>query len=42
MPHRVGKPARDSLEVGENPVSPLVMQAAEGVTEELAVIHGKT
>jgi hypothetical protein len=42
MPHRVGEAARDPLEIGENPVAPLVMQAAEGGTEELAVIHRKT
>ena len=36
------KPARDPLEIGENPVAPLVMQAAEGGTEEFAVIHRKT
>ncbi len=42
MPHRVREPAGDALEVGENPVAPLVMQAVEGGTEELAVIHRKT
>jgi hypothetical protein len=41
MPDRVGKPARDPLEIGENPVTPLVMQAAEGGSKELAVIHRK-
>jgi hypothetical protein len=41
MPHRVGKSARHSLKIGENPVAPFVMQAAEGGTEELAVIHRK-
>jgi len=30
VPHRMGKPARDPFEIGENPVAPLVMQAAEG------------
>jgi hypothetical protein len=34
--------AGDALEIGENPVSPLVMQAAEGGAEEVAVIHRKT
>ena len=38
----MGKPARDPFEIGENPVTPLVMQAAEGGTEKLAVIHRKT
>jgi hypothetical protein len=38
----MGKPARNAFEVGENPVAPLVMEAAEGGTEELAVIHRKT
>ena len=42
MPHRMRKPARDPLEIGENPVTPLIMQAVEGGTEEFAVIHGKT
>src|SRR5665811_2264084 len=42
MPHRVREPAGDALEIGENPVAPLVMQAVEGGTEKLAVIHRKT
>src|ERR1700686_1103321 len=42
MPHRMREPARDPLKVGENPVAPLIMQAAEGGREELAVIHRKT
>src|SRR6476659_1486499 len=41
MPHRVRETARDPFEVGENPVAPLIMQAAEGSREELAVIHRK-
>ena len=41
MPHRVREPARDPLEVGENPVAPLIMQAVEGGREEGAVIHRK-
>src|SRR6202521_538237 len=41
MPHRMRAPARDPFEIGENPVAPLVMQAVEGGTEELAVIHRK-
>src|SRR5438876_10966234 len=41
MPHRMGEPARDPLEVGENPVAPLIMQAVEGGREEPAVIHRK-
>jgi hypothetical protein len=36
------KPARDALEIGKNPVAPLIMQAIKGGTEEFAVIHGKT
>jgi hypothetical protein len=36
------EPACDPLEVGENPVTPLIMQAAKGGTEEFAVIHRKT
>src|SRR5450759_2013865 len=42
MPRGVREPARNPLEIGENPVAPLVMQAVEGGTEELAVIHRKT
>jgi hypothetical protein len=36
------EPARDPFEVGENPVAPLIVQAAEGGTEEFAVIHRET
>jgi len=36
------EPARDPFEVGEHPVTPLVMQAVEGGTEKLAVIHRET
>ena len=35
------EPAGNALEVGENPVAPLLMQAVKGTTEELAVIHRK-
>jgi hypothetical protein len=42
MPYRMGKAARDPFEIGENPIAPLIMQAVEGGTEELAVIHRKT
>jgi hypothetical protein len=38
----VRKSSRDPLEVGENAVAPLVMQAVEGGTEKFAVIHHKT
>jgi hypothetical protein len=31
--------ARYALEIGEDPIAPFVMQAAEGGTEELTVIH---
>jgi hypothetical protein len=37
----MGKASRDPFEIRENPVAPLVMQAAEGGTEKLAVIHHK-
>jgi hypothetical protein len=36
------EPAGDPLEIGENPVAPLVMQAAEGGAEKLAVVHRKS
>src|SRR5438309_9424610 len=42
VPHRVREATGDALEIGENPVAPLVMQAVEGGTEELAIIHRKT
>jgi hypothetical protein len=42
VPERVREPAGDPFEVGENPVAPLVMQAVEGGTEKLAVIHRET
>ena len=42
MPDGVRKPAGDPLEIGENAIAPLVMQAIEGGTEELAVIHHET
>jgi len=33
--------AGDPLEVGENPVAPLIMQAVEGGRKEPVVIHRK-
>src|SRR5258708_12633327 len=42
MPHRMREPAGDAFEVGKHPITPLVMQAVEGGTEELAVIHPQT
>jgi hypothetical protein len=36
------KAARDPLEIGEDPVAPLVVQAVEGGTEIFAVIHRET
>src|SRR3989337_3975363 len=36
MPHRMREPAGDPLEIGKNPVAPLVVQAAEGGPEEMA------
>src|ERR1700710_1094863 len=42
VPHRMWKPAGNSLEIGENPVTPLIMQTIEGGAEEFAVIHGET
>ncbi len=35
------EPAGDAFEIGEDAVAALVMETAEGVTEELAVIHRK-
>src|SRR3989442_16007024 len=42
VPDRMRKASCDPLEIGENAVAPLVMQAAEGGAEEFAVIHHKT
>ena len=42
MPDRVRKPAGDPLEIGKDAIAPLVMQAIERGTEELAVIHHET
>jgi hypothetical protein len=42
VPDRVREASGDALEIGENAVAPLVMEATEGGTEELAVIHRKT
>src|SRR5262245_12045872 len=42
VPDRMRKTACDTFEVGENTVAALFMQAIEGGTEKLAVIHHKT
>ena len=42
MPDRVREAAGDPFEIGENAVTPLVMQAVEGGVEEFIVIHRKT
>src|SRR3981081_4351207 len=39
MPDRVRKPARDALQISEDPIAPLVMEAVECGAEEVAVIH---
>jgi hypothetical protein len=36
------EPAGNPLEVGENPVAPLIVKAIQGGIEELAVIHRET
>src|SRR5215831_13708607 len=36
----MGKAARDALEVGKNPVAPLLAQMRKGVAEKGTVIHG--
>jgi hypothetical protein len=36
------KSACNPLEIGENAVTPLIMQAVEGGIEKFAVIHRKT
>jgi hypothetical protein len=41
MPNRMRESAGDPLEVGEDPIAPLIMQAVEGGREEPAVIHRK-
>ena len=36
------EPPGDTLEIGKNPVAPLIVKAGEGGTEKLAVVHRKT
>jgi hypothetical protein len=36
------EPARDPFQIGKYAVAPLVVEAVEGGTEELAVIHHET
>jgi hypothetical protein len=38
----VREAAGDTFEIGENTVTPLLMQAIEGGVEEFVVIHRKT
>ena len=42
MPHRVGETAGDAFQIGENPIPSLIMEAGEGGTKKLAVIHRGT
>ncbi len=42
VPHGMGKPAGEPLQIGEDAIAPLVMQTVEGGTEELIVIHRKS
>ena len=42
VPDRMREATRDALEIGENAIAPLVMEAIEGGTEELAIIHRQT
>src|SRR5690349_19565114 len=42
MPDGMRKPSGDPLEIGENPVAPLIMEATKGGTEILAVVHRKS
>ena len=41
MPYGVRKTSRDALKIGKNPVTPLIVEAVEGGTEEFTVIHRK-
>src|SRR5262249_5807792 len=40
VPDRVREAARDPLQVGKDPVAPLIPQTGEGVAEKHTVIHG--
>src|SRR5436309_14525044 len=42
VPDRMREPARDPLEIGKNPIPPLLVQGTEGALEKLGVIHRKT
>ncbi len=42
MPHRIGKPAGDPLEIGKHPVTPLAPQLRQSVRKICTVIHELT
>jgi hypothetical protein len=42
MPDRVRKTAGDALEVGKNPISPLLVQTVQGTGEKRIVFHEKS
>src|SRR6202000_1703511 len=42
VPHRMREAACDPLEIGKHAIAAFVMEAVEGGTEELAVIHRQT
>jgi hypothetical protein len=39
MPDGLREPAGDPLQVGKNPVAPLIMQAGQGGIKKIFVIH---
>ena len=39
VPDRVRKATREPLEIGKNPIPPLIPQPAKGVLEILLVLH---
>ena len=42
MPDRVRKTASDTLEVGKNPIAPLLVQTVQGAGEKRVVFHEKS
>ena len=42
MPHRMREATGDPFQIGKNPIPSFVMEAGEGGTEKLAVIHRGT
>ncbi len=39
VPHRMGEPAGQALEIGKHPIAPLTVQLGEGIGEVRCIIH---